>query len=125
MSEFEKKLLSQQMDLQNEVTCFGATVEAPFSNGELENFAKMGALNGPMECVGSMRRGAYALQKDITGIVELSNSKNIRMKSLSQVEAGAIIYGICFPILAYYFLCPVGFRGAGLGAGLSGTMQKY
>ncbi|KAH7841060.1 hypothetical protein Vadar_025051 [Vaccinium darrowii] len=49
MSEFEKNLQRRQMDLQNEVTCFGAKMEAPFSSGELENLARRGALAGVLE----------------------------------------------------------------------------
>ncbi|KAI8539521.1 hypothetical protein RHMOL_Rhmol09G0189300 [Rhododendron molle] len=121
MSEFEKDLQRRQMELQNEVTYFGAKIEAPCSDGELENLASKGALRGALDSIGSLRKGSVALQEDITRILELSNSKNIRLKSLSHVAVGAIIYGLCFPTIAFYFLCLVGFRWAGP---LS-TMQQY
>lgn len=114
MSEFEKNLQRRQRELQNEVTCFGDKFESLYSNGELEKLARRGALKGVLDRKDSMKIGADTLQRDITKILELSNSKNIRMKSLSQVAVGAFIYGICFPPIAYYFLCLVGFRRAGL-----------
>ncbi|KAI8539511.1 hypothetical protein RHMOL_Rhmol09G0189000 [Rhododendron molle] len=121
MSEFEKNLQRRQRELQNEVTYFGAKIEASCSDQELEKLAIKGALRGVLDSIGSLRKGAVALQEDITKILELSNSKNIRLKSLSQVAVCAIIYGLCFPTIAYYFLCLVGFRRAGP---LS-TMQQY
>ncbi|XP_058183297.1 uncharacterized protein LOC131301140 isoform X1 [Rhododendron vialii] len=113
MSEFEKNLQRQQMEYQNEVTYFGAKIEALCSDGELENLASKGALRRVLDSIGSLRKGAVALQEDITRIRELSNSKNIRVKSLSQVAVVAIIYGLCFPTIAYYILCLMGFRRAG------------
>ncbi|KAG5548390.1 hypothetical protein RHGRI_013918 [Rhododendron griersonianum] len=89
MSEFEKDQQRRQMELQNEVTCFGAKIQPP-SNGELENLASKGALRGALDSIDSLRKGAVALQEDITRILELSNSKNIRLKSLSQV---AVVVG--------------------------------
>ncbi|KAG5532926.1 hypothetical protein RHGRI_027249 [Rhododendron griersonianum] len=88
MSEFEKDLQRRQMELQNEVTCFGAKIQPP-SNGELENLASKGAFRGALDSIDSLRKGAVALQEDITRILELSNSKNIRLKSLSQVALWA------------------------------------
>ncbi|KAF7115631.1 hypothetical protein RHSIM_RhsimUnG0049800 [Rhododendron simsii] len=105
MSEFEKNLQRRQRKLQNKVTYIGAKIKASCSLRELENLAIKGALRGVLDSVGSLRKGAVALQEDITKILELSNSKNIRLKSLSQVAVGAIIYGLCFPTIAYYFLC--------------------
>ncbi|XP_058183302.1 uncharacterized protein LOC131301142 [Rhododendron vialii] len=121
MSEFEKNLQRWQRELQNEVTYFGAKIEASCSDRELEKLAIKGALRGVLDSIASLRKGAVALQEDITKILELSNSKNIRLKSLSQVAVGAIIYGLCFPTIAHNFLCLVGFRRAGP---LS-TMQQY
>ncbi|XP_058183299.1 uncharacterized protein LOC131301140 isoform X2 [Rhododendron vialii] len=106
-------VMRQQMEYQNEVTYFGAKIEALCSDGELENLASKGALRRVLDSIGSLRKGAVALQEDITRIRELSNSKNIRVKSLSQVAVVAIIYGLCFPTIAYYILCLMGFRRAG------------
>ncbi|KAH7840261.1 hypothetical protein Vadar_014823 [Vaccinium darrowii] len=114
VSEFEKNLQRRQTDLQNEVTCFGAKIAPACSNGELHNLARRGALPGVWNRMNSLRMRGDTLQRDITNILELSNSKNVRMKSLSQIAVGALIYGICFPTIGYYCLCLVGFRRAGL-----------
>lgn len=121
MSELEKKPLSRLKDIQNEVANLGKTVEAPFSGDECESYAEMGVLDGLKEYKDSMKRDVYALQQEITRIVESSeNSRVSQIMSLAQVNKRATIYGICFPILPY-FLFLMGFRGDGL----SGTMQKY
>ncbi|KAF7113151.1 hypothetical protein RHSIM_RhsimUnG0155500 [Rhododendron simsii] len=77
MSEFEKNLQRRQIELQNEVTYFGAKIEALCTDGELQYLASKGALRRVWDSISSLRKGAVALQEDITKILELSNSKNI------------------------------------------------
>ncbi|KAH7856301.1 hypothetical protein Vadar_003025 [Vaccinium darrowii] len=87
MSELEKKPLSRLMDIQNEVANLGETVEAPFSGDECASYAETGVLDGLMEYKDSMKRDVYALQKEITRIVESSkNSRVSQIMSLAQRE---------------------------------------
>ncbi|KAG5532886.1 hypothetical protein RHGRI_027237 [Rhododendron griersonianum] len=114
MSESEKNLQRRLMKLQNEVSNIDAKIKASCSDRELEKLAIQGALRGVLDSIGSLGKDAVDLQADITKILELStNSKDIRLNSLLQVAVVAIIYGLCFPTIAYYFLCLVGFKRAG------------
>ncbi|XP_057464144.1 uncharacterized protein LOC130753956 isoform X2 [Actinidia eriantha] len=115
VSQSEKDLQRRLRELQNEITYFAATIERTCSDRELKTLASIGTLGEVLNQIGLQNRNVAALQKTVTGFLELSsNNSESRMKSLFLVSVGAIIYGLCFPMMAYYLIYFIDLRKMGL-----------
>lgn len=105
MSQWEKVLRRRERELEKDIASFGTEIKRTYSGEELKRFVSTGALGEVLNGISSLNREASAMRSDITGILENScNSETNRIKSLFQVAACAVIYGLSFPMMAYYLL---------------------
>ncbi|XP_052187194.1 uncharacterized protein LOC127797980 [Diospyros lotus] len=104
ISQWAKTLHWKEIELQNEVTSLRAKIEMITFLHELKTSNSSGTY-GQVYALNLLSGHVVDFQKTISQALEMSCSiSSNQMKLVSQIAVGAIVYGLSFPIIAYYLL---------------------
>ncbi|KAA8519711.1 hypothetical protein F0562_013967 [Nyssa sinensis] len=117
-NQLVQDLQRRQIELQNDFVYLKVKTELLDSECKLYNTNNLNTqmmelsetrtgseTHGVQNGIGLINGRIVTLQKPASEILEISNFEGHQLNLLFKVAIGAIIFGISFPIIAYYFLC--------------------